>query len=287
MEIYYFLGSLVLMVLVPTLYLKYRDFRDSKSDTVVISFDAPDDLNVLEVGYFYDNKIMFKDVLGWLMEFVLKGNLEIDKRDGDVKVKVVSKPNDLNEINELVWSSFFRERKEVSMNHMLKNYNVLLLGLTMKFREDLLARGYLKKFNKVWVVVPLVLAFLVYLLAFRYLPGFEEFDGIGRIIVFGVMPFLGLLLCVTTPVRTEKGKDLYRRLAVFRDYLKTAEKDREKFRQELLTRIDEKDRRLEFSTLLPYLAVLNVDKKWFETLVPELQEFVDSEDFMGFISTYN
>lgn len=287
MFVYYFVGGLILMVLLPTIYLKTRDYLDSKSNTVVISFDPPKDLNVLEVGYFFDNKVMFKDVLAWLMQYVLNGNLEIKKIGGDISVGILNKPNDLNEINELIWNKFFRDRTELKMQSLLRGYNTLLFGITMRFRDDLFKRDYLKQISRIWICLPILFAMLVYGGSEIFVQDMVDMGVLGRFVVFWVLPFVSLLLCVTAPIRTEKGKDLYRRLVGFRNFLKTAEKDREKFRQELLTRVDEKDRRLEFSTLLPYLVVLNVDKKWFETLVPELQEFVRGEDFLGFVNSYS
>lgn len=269
----------------PVFYLKWRDYKDSKSDTVVVSFDAPKDLSVLEVGYFYDNKLMFKDVLAWLIEHVLKGNLVIERNE-NLSVKILKKPKSLSEMERQVWRSFFGGEDELNILLLQRSYLQKLVGVIMQFRSDLVEKGYYKKAARglwLWAVVFMVVVAFAVLNMF---PGVSEVAWGWQVFGLMILPFTGMLIALFTPRRTEKGKSLYRRLSGFGRYLRVAEKDREKFRQELLLRVDQRGAVVEFSNLIPYMIVLNVDKKWYETLVPEMQELVDGEDFLGIVSSY-
>lgn len=286
MNVYLILALVGLVSLaLPIFYLKWRDYKDGKSDTVVVSFDAPKDLSVLEVGYFYDNKLMFKDVLAWLMECVLKGNLVIE-RDGGLKVKVVKKPKDVSEIERQVWRSFFGEEDELNLLSLQRSYLQKLVGVIMQFRSDLVEKGYYKKGARGLWLWAFVFMILVDYVVVNLFPEVGVVDWYWQIFCLMILPFTGMLIALFTPRRTEKGKELYRRLSGFGRYLKVAEKDREKFRQELLLRVEERGSMVEFSNLIPYMIVLNVDKKWYETLVPEMQELVNGEDFLGVVSSY-
>lgn len=273
-------------IIVPTLYLKYRDYKDGKG-LVVHSFQAPKDLSVLEVGYFYDNKIMLKDVLAWIVELVLKGNLDlVNDKKGNLWVNVKKKRKDFTSIENKVWKNFFASEDRVSMDLIVSTYLKRLLSLVLRFRENLADKGYLKDKRKGGWIWALFAGLFIYVLTNSQFPGLSEMSWLIKAIFLFGFPFFGTWIIITTPRRTEKGKELFKKLTGFKRYLRTAEKDREKFRQELKTRASSKGQKLEFSNLIPYMIVLNVDKKWYETLAPVMQDLVDSEDFLGVISSY-
>lgn len=283
------IGIGVLLFLIPVFYLRVRDWFSSRG-LVVHFFDSPEDLSVLEIAYFYDNKPHFKDMLAWVMDLVFRNALKLRRIDGKVYIEKVGSLNPKNSLEEKAWDRFFDDFEEpVEVRVFLETYLRTILMMTFDFRKSLAKKGYIKDFQKGNIPKAIIIGIIMFVLGMAVLP---EVNILYKFLVLFCWGSFCTWVTLTTPVRTVKGNHLYRKLMGFRRYLKVAEKDREKFRQELLSRkiqygpeelsgVD-----LEFSDLLPYMMVLNVDKKWFETLVPELVEYVDSEDFLGVVSSY-
>lgn len=283
------IGIALALFLIPTFYLNFRDWLDSKG-LVVHFFDSPKDLSVLEIAYFYDNKPHFKDMLAWVMDLVFRGALNLKRIEGKVYIEKVGALKAKNNLEEKAWDRFFDDFDEpVEVKVFLETYLRTILMMTFDFRKALAKKGYIKDFQKGNLSKAIIIGIIMFVLGFSFL---NEVNVLYRFLVLFCWGTFCTWVTLTTPVRTVKGNHLYRKLMGFRRYLKVAEKDREKFKQELLSRKIEygpeelSGENLEFSDLLPYMMVLNVDKKWFETLVPELAEYVDSEDFLGVISSY-
>lgn len=281
-----FIVVLIVMFIVPNLALKLSK-RMKIGDTVVHFFDPPKDISILEVGYFYDTRMHFRDVLAWLIDLKKRGVIELQKQGDDVIVLTKNGFKSDLEIENKFWKSLVRENEDVTLKYILLNYNRLLLPLTFDFLKDLREKDYLQKENSWAVLFAIIFGLFIYLVGGNYLVDIP--DGL---LLLGLGFGGGFVSWVTlnTPKMTAKGKELYKNLLGFADFLTVAEKDREKFRQELETRkIELEDEisgvsNLEFSELIPYMIILNIDKEWYETLIPELKEFVKGEGEL--ISTY-
>jgi hypothetical protein len=285
LEIGVLVGVFFLGFLVPNLYLKYRNWLDSRG-VLVHFFDPPEDVCVLEMAYLFDKKFHFRDVLGWLVDLKFRGFLSFERNEGGDVIVVKEKELVTGvEFEKYLWDLYLGEMGEGrDLRLVLSSYLNSLLPLTMDFWKDLSGKGYLVLSKGRLSVV----AGLVGLICFVI--GAFAFSEVHIGIVFAVcFVWVGLMtwIALKTPKRSERGRKVYKEMLGFADYLKVAEKDREKFRQELETRkLELEAGDVEFSSLLPYMIVLNVDKRWYETLIPELQGFVDEEDGIGGVSSY-
>lgn len=274
-----FVGVMLMFFMVPTWMLKFSK-RLKVGDTVVHFFNPPEDISILEVGYFYDSKMYFSDVLAWLIDLKNRGFIEFHKNEDDVKIVIKDKFESGLDIENNFWTSLIRDKSEISLRYVLENYNRLLLPLTFNFMEDLRGKGYLKKKKNGGVLIGGCVGVVGYFLGASYL---NELSNLLLLFGFGLCGGGSAWVIWNIPKMTEKGKLLYKDLMGFQDYLKVAESDREKFRQSLETKKAELEQELkgvsnlEFSDFLPYMIILNVDKLWFETLIPELKDFVKGE----------
>jgi hypothetical protein len=267
------------VLILPSLFLKF--FRKLQTKGVVVHFfEPPKDISILEVGYFFDSKMHFRDVLAWFIDIKNRGFVSFRKEGKDVKIVVLKEFKSDLEIENEFWKLIIRADSEISLKHVLQNYNTLLLPLTFKFLENLRRKSYLKDKKSGGVLVGTSFGLLSFVLGGLFLSEINLF-----LLFLGIGVWGGFCTWSTwmSPSMTEKGTELYKKLLGFGDYLKIAEKDREKFKQSLETRKAKLESEisgvsnLEFSQFLPYMMILNVDKGWYETLVPELRDFVKGD----------
>lgn len=267
------------VLILPNFFLKvFR--RLQVKGSVVHFFEPPKDISILEVGYFFDSKMQFRDVLACFIDLKNRGFISFKKEVNDVKVIVLNDFQSDLEIENEFWSLIMRGESEISLQYVLQNYNTLMLPLTFKFLDNLRQKNYLKDKRSGGIIFGFIFGLFSLIVGGLFLSEINlwiQFFGLG---VWG--GFCGWATWVS-PSMTEKGVELYKKLLGFGDYLKIAERDREKFKQSLETRKAELEleisgvSNLEFSQFLSYMMILNVDKSWYETLVPELKDFVKGE----------
>lgn len=273
--------------LIPNWYMKLVDRRE-RSGVVVHFFEPPKDVFVLEMAYLFDKKFHFRDVLAWMVDLKFRGFLKFE-RDESGKV-FAHKVKDLESDQALemkLWDMYLGGLEErVDLKIVLNEYFDSLLLITFDFWKDLESKNYFvgnKGSDKFWACV---IGMFVFIIAAVLLPKIHIL--LTFLVGCGLVSF-SIWVTLKMPRRTSKGVRVFKELIGFRDYLVIAEKDREKFRQSLETQKLEIDKngKVEFSSLLPYMIVLNVDKKWYETLIPELKDYVDGEDLVAGISSYH
>ena len=273
----------VALFLLPSLYIKFRDYLDLKDRVVVQWFKPPNDLSVLELGFFLDNKLLFKDMLAWMVDLHIKGFGSIQKIEGGDGLCFVpdSKLQNVNfsKLELEVWNNLFGEKDKVSLNWILKNYLLNLVTIVVKFYDELVEKDYFKKRKTSSYLIAFIFAivcFLIWNVSFSIL----------NLIIFLVAPFLSVWVILNSPQRTEKGKDLYAKLIGFRRYIEIAEKDRKLFEQKYINDTNN-DSSVRLINVMPYLIVLNIGKEWIKTVDSDLQDLVGKEEILGLFSVYN
>lgn len=270
----------LVLTLMPVIYLKIRDYRDLKDRVVIQLFKPPKDLSVLEVGFFMDNKLLFKDMLAWVIDLHLKQYLTIQRNKNSKLEAVVNDVNTLQftDLEEQFWQSLFKGKTQVNLNLVLQNYLTNLLPIVMKFYGELVDKGYLKKRSAKTYVLALVVGIVCFL-------SFGDGFSLVNLFLYLFLPSGSIWILLNTPLRTEKGKDLYAKLLGFKRFIEVAEKDRKLFEQNYIK--NTKDYSIQLIDLMPYLIILNVGREWIQTVDSNFQDLVGKEDIFGLFSIYN
>jgi hypothetical protein len=236
-------------------------------ETVVVEYAPPEiggkkrPLRPAEIGLLLDEHADTLDVSATIVDLAVRGYLHIDElpKEGllgakDYELTKLKKvDNELLDYEQKLLHALFGEASKVSLNDMPSGSYLDFLGAKIALHDQLVQDKFfardpddVRNSYRLWGIgIAVAGAVIVFILG--------GLVGAGLLAVPIIIGGLALaVLAPAMPRRTAAGRSMYRRCLGFREYIVTAEKDREKFAEQINR----------FDDYLPYAMVFRCVKKW-------------------------
>ncbi len=235
------------------------------SDPIVVEFTPPEGMRPAQIGVLLDERADTLDCTATIVDLAVRGYLKISEiaPDGIIE-RLFSKKDwlltrtgkddrDLLPYERILLEGLFEEGSSVKLSELRNEFYTHLRKAQESLYTDVVRRGWFPhrpdQVRLLWAVLGLLVAGLGVLMSFglgaRY----------GAALVGAPVIAGGLLLTILSPWmprRNALGREMLRRALGFRQYIATAEKDRQKFNEQQNL----------FSEYLPYAIVFHCVDKW-------------------------
>jgi uncharacterized membrane protein YgcG len=271
-------------------------------EPVVVEYSPPDKLRPAQLGLVVDESADALDVTGTIVDLAVRGYLTITQVQKEGLLASITHGHDwelartdkaadgLLEYEQEILSGLFSLGSPVRLESLRQHFYTYLNRAQKELYQDAMARKWFALrpdyARALWLVAGIGLA-VVGVFAVIGLGGRFGAGLVGAPLVLGGILLAGL--SGSMPKRTAVGHDVFRRTMGFREYILTAEKDRQRFNEQ--TNL--------FAEYLPYAIVFRCVDKWaraFEHLgeeatrgwyygpTPYINAIAFSHDFEGFSS---
>lgn len=235
------------------------------SEPVVVEYSPPDKLRPAQLGLIIDESADPLDVTATIVDLAVRGYLTITEtqKEGllgsifggrDWKLTQTDKPaDDLLEYERVILNGIFALQNPTHISDLKNRFYTYLHSAQKDLYQDAMARKWFAfppdDARAVWLIAGIGLA----IVGFAVTVGLGGSFGAGLV---GVPIVLGgvVLAAISGAMskRTAVGHDVFRRTMGFREYINTAEKDRQRFNEQ--TNL--------FAEYLPYAIVFRCVEKW-------------------------
>jgi uncharacterized membrane protein len=235
------------------------------SDPIVVEFTPPENMRAAQVGVLLDERADTLDCTATIVDLAVRGYLKISELAADgIIERLFSKKDwlltrtdkddrDLLPYERILLQGLFEKGSSVKLSELKSEFYTHLHKAQKSLYRDVVQRGWFPhrpdRVRLLWAVLGLLVAALGMFVSFglgaRYGAAL-----VGVPVVLG-----GLLLTILSPWmprRNALGREMLRRALGFRQYIATAEKDRQKFNEQQNL----------FSEYLPYAIVFRCVDKW-------------------------
>ena len=280
--------AIIFVIIAFVLWFKYG--RDEK-EVETVEFYPPDNLNSVDIGYYYKGKSSRQDAISLLIYLANKGYLEIQEIENKSKLlnkkdfrimKLKPYDGDNNE-ERTFFNDLFRHREVVTKDDLEDSFYTTLdkvvTGVSRKENRE-------KLYDKTSLAKCGVVSIFLVILGIDFIFNVYNIIKEGIYDVFDIALPLVEILClialvlfvVITKKRTKYGVEILGKIKGFKNFLETAEKDK-------LEALVEKDPQY-FYNILPYTYVLGVSSKWmkkFESIAVEPPNWYNSHNAFDII----
>lgn len=241
--------------------------KDEKR-TVMTEFYPPEDLSPPVAGFIIDNRLDTKDLTAYVPYWGTNGYLKINELETKTLagllssidyefIKLKSLPDDHPQYEKTLFNGIFRSGDKVKLSSLK---NVLYTSLSSA-RSQLSAaidrENYFVKGSQSMGCLFPGIGFLILVAGFFIAPNtWYDNRWIGISIILFALPFLIFGFLMTK--KTQKGTDAYYRILGFKEFIKTAEKDK-------LNEFLKQDEHY-FDKVLPYAIVFGLAEVWKDKL---------------------
>lgn len=237
--------------------------------TIMPMYEPPANLTPTEIGTIVDEKIQTKDITVAIIDLAIRGYIEIQESQNkglifnNKDITIVKKKEnllDLTEFEKALMEGLFEDSSTVQMSELSQKFYVHIKTIKDKIYYQVTHNGYFTRNPKVVRATYLTLGG-----GLLFVPLFAlGFLALVPAVIFGVSMLCGLMLLIFAPMmpqKTLKGVQTAEHILGFKEFVKTAEKDRLNTLQQLRASDDESGIQT-FEKLLPYAIVLGVGEKW-------------------------
>jgi uncharacterized membrane protein YgcG len=233
--------------------------------TIVVNYEAPDQLSPAEVGTLIDERVDQRDVSAVIVDLAARGYLKIEEvsTDGwfssgmDYRFNKLKPPDGLKSFEKKLHSKLFDGKTSVLMSDLATNFYPVIAEVKTELYGRLTNLGYFDG-NPTTVRGTFLALGLFALSLALLLCGFVQFWMIGRffpapLVIAGI---LGAIVVIVTsrvmPRKTKKGRIAWEQISGLEEYIRRAE----------VADINAQDRRGVFERLLPYAIIFGLSDRW-------------------------
>lgn len=260
-----FLGSMVWVV--GLWYKKGRDIKPAGHETIVVEFTPPEKLRPAELGILMDERADTLDVTATIIDLTTRGYLtitEIPKKwlfgSMDYELaRTVKSDTDLLSYEKMLLERIFGTTKKKKVSTLKNDFYDDLAKIKDEMYDHMMKKGVFvahpqkTRTNYLLVGIFLLIGSIV-MVVLGSINAYVFLINIGA----GLIPSSVLLIIVSQFMsrKTAKGRELYRRVKGYREFINTAEKYRQQFfeKQNL------------FQEVLPYAIVFGLTGKFAEAM---------------------
>jgi uncharacterized protein (TIGR04222 family) len=253
----------------------YRRGRDVPGwGSIVVQYEAPEDLGPAEVGTLADEKVDMRDISAILVDLAVRGYLEIEEisqkkiifTDEDYRFTKKRDGSDLKLYEQTLFSELFKGVGTRDLSDLKYEFSGAVATVRTQIYGQLAAQRY---FDGNPDTVRSVFAVAGIAIAVAMLIGVGLFQGATLGTVYGAPLIVSCILSVVTilffsrivPRKTRKGRIAWEKIRGLEEYLRRAEQ----------RELQEEERRGIFERLLPHAIALGLVDRWakaFEGLYP-------------------
>jgi len=253
---------LLILLAVEPIYRFFKYGRDPKGrETIVPQYESPDDLSPSEMGTLLDESAGMNDISSSIIHLAVRGYLTIKLLPGVKFLFYNGNDYELTKINhdregldlfeKTLIDSLFGGDEKVKLSDLANKFYKNIPNLKDRLYESLIEKEYFKKSPSKVRALYYTKGILLIILGMTF-PIELVILGSFWLSAFFIAGLSTLILAGSMPRKTLKGVEAYEHILGFKDYLKTAERDRIKFQ--------EKENL--FFKFLPYATVLGVADRW-------------------------
>lgn len=258
----------------------YKVGRDPRGKgTIMPMYTPPEGLTPSEIGTIIDEKVQTKDITVAIIDLAIRGYIEIQEAQNkglifnskDITL-IKRKENllDLTEFEKAIMDGLFGNWNTVQMSDLADHFYTYIPTIKEKIYYQVTNKGYFSRNPKIARA-----SYITFGSSLLFVPLFAAgFIAVAPAIIFGVAVACGLLLLMFAPLmpqKTLKGVQAAEHILGFKEFVKTAEKDRLNTLQKLRASHSEQGIQT-FEKLLPYAIVLGVGEKWAKVFQNIYQE---------------
>ena len=236
----------------------WRIFGKDKKVIDVVEFYPPDNMNCVDVAYWYKGAVDGEDVVPLLIELANEGYLTIDdNKAGSYVIKRIKSYDGSDDSKKTFMNGLFANG-EVTYKSKLENDFYIYIDMiknsynTGKNRKKVFVKNSLWMRALCWLIIAgfVFFSFGIFNESYQTMPCIYALCG-------GLAVYLcAFIISFFVRKRTDDGHRMLERINGFKIFLETAEKER------LEALVDENPQY--FYNILPYAYVLGVSRKWIE-----------------------
>ncbi len=240
---------------------KYGD--DPKWGKVVIpEYEVPEGLDALELGVLSTNGTMKNEFLtAAIIELAVKGALRIKETTDKIlffkTTEYVLEKQSISGLvlaphQQLLLDTLFQSGNEVKLSSLKTSFYKVIPTLKKQVIDALAEKGLIEKKGLSYRVGFLVLGGVVTFFAFQLFGAGSPVGGGAILLAAGILVIFGLIM----PKRTEKGVEANWKIQGLKLYMKTAEKERQRFHE----------KESMFEALLPVAMIFGMTTMWISKM---------------------
>jgi hypothetical protein len=243
----------------------YRKGRDPRGKVVVAQYNAPKEIEPIEVGYLTGETLQNHHISSQIIFLAIRGFLRIKRfekdkflgfgRKDDYQLeKLKEADGTLKSYDHMLMNVLFKKGKVVNVSDLKDDFAKDAQKLKGEIYHEILNKGYFLG-NPVWVrtiyflIAGLILALGILVAIYLSPLVYGWISLISPGIIAGIFVFF-------MPSRSQKGAEMRNYLQGLKTYIRYAEADRIKFHNE-----PKKDP-AKFEELLPYAMGFKLEKEW-------------------------
>lgn len=262
--------SILVIILALLMMLFWFIFGKDYRVIEVVNFNAPDNLNSLEVGYKYKCYASDEAILSLIVYLASKGYLTIEEEGKRTKLNKLKDYNGNNASEKIFFAGLFDNKKtSIYIDEVSDFYQ------TVDKVKSEVGKGYSDLMSKDSLVAKSISVLLIILLEIWVFAGFVFAYKLISISCVIAIPFL-LFLAKIMSRRTKEGARILGEIRGFKNFLLYAKKE------EIEKLVDENPNY--FYDILPYAYVLGVTNQWIKKF--EQIKFTSSSYFVNNYGSY-
>lgn len=243
--------------------------------TIVVNYEAPDELRPAEVGTLIDERVDLRDISATIIDLAVRGYIRIEELESqswfssgsDYRFIRLKEPSGLKTYEKKLYDKIFGGRDSVLLSDLQEKFFPVLGRVKDELYRGLSHASFFDGNPETVRGTFLVLGiFLV--LAVLAAACVIQLGLIGRIfflpvVVAGILSIVAVIITSRImPRKTRKGRIAWEKIAGLQEYIRRAEVDD----------LREQERQGVFERLLPYAIIFGLSKRWgkaFEDLYRE------------------
>lgn len=272
------------------MFVRWKKYgKDPKGRIAIVpQYDPPEGLTPAEIGTVIDEKVGNRDITASIIDLAVQGYLKIDFTESatmfgkdDYTLTKLRPDNDLTtNFEQKLLKSIFGLHSTKKLSELVNSFYKKIPSIRKSIYTDAVANGFFienpKKIRAKYVGG----GFAIFLISLFILAILDYVPTIYETIAYIISNMTIILFGFIMPKRTLKGVLIQEHIKGFKNYLKTAEKERIKFH-------NAPERKPErFQKLLPYAIVLGVEKEWatqFKDIYMEQPSWYTGQDALSSI----
>ncbi len=285
----YALFPAVLAICIAAWYRKGRD--PAGTGTIVVNYQAPEDLSPAEVGTLIDERVDLKDISASIIDMAVRGYLTIEEvpseswlsRRSDYRFHRLKKPEGLKRFEKEIYTSLFGEKETRLLSELETKFYPTIQKVQKLLYGGLSKGGYFAAnphsvrtgFLVGGLVLVAIAAGLLALLQ-TFLVG--RVFGLPLVIALGCSAMTVVVTSRVMPRKTRRGRLAWEKISGLEEYIRRAEVDD----------IEAADRRGVFERLLPYAIIFGLSGRWAKafaglyTQPPDWYQPIDATNYTTF-----
>ncbi len=253
----FFLFPIITLLISFSLWKKHGKAYEHKGH--IRQFSGPEGVSPALAALIYQNKKFTPNIIaGTIINLAVTGFLKIEEEEKKILLlnkketylERLKKEDPTCEIEKLIINGLFNGKERISLKEIRESFSKRFLEIKEKSKKLLLDENFFYKKSSQLKTINLVISIIFLVGGFFSFFALNLFFGANLFVSGAILFFFGLI----SQKRTKKGLEICLHMKGLREYMNTAEKERQIFYEEEGI----------FEKLLPYAIIFNMTKRWIK-----------------------